>query len=58
MYCNEYTPVCDNCDAELDSEDCYEDALFSVRCAGWEFEYVKGNVECFCPECYLKLFPE
>ena len=46
-----FVPMCDCCGDELDIEWSYEDAVLSLRRAGWQAKKVDDEWVNYCPEC-------
>jgi len=48
---SEYFPVCDNCEAELERTDSFDDAVAEMKDKGWEFKNYGGVWTHLCPKC-------
>jgi hypothetical protein len=51
MYGRYFVPVCDNCEAQLDREESFEDAVQAAKDAGWKAKKVGKQWKDYCTEC-------
>lgn len=48
---DQFTPVCDLCEARLPGEFSFHDAVQAKKDAGWISRKVNGEWEDVCPDC-------